>query len=158
MKKRRRKDDSWDGTERRSAAVVLIVNDDPDACEMLVRMIGARGFHAVGATTSDDATGRLVSDLPRCVVLDLETGGIGTSLNVLDLIRSNDDKRISGARVVLCASNAKNRSFCYQSGTDSFVLRPFHIDELVAQIQEVLGRPDKDRSRHRRDELARLGG
>jgi DNA-binding response OmpR family regulator len=155
--KRRRKDDTWDGTERRSAAVVLIVNDDPDACEMLVRMIGARGFRAIGATSADEATGRLVTDLPRCVVLDLEAGGIGTSLKVLDLIRNHSDKRISRVRVVLCAANPKNRSFSYQSGTDSFMLRPFHIDELVAQVEDVLGRADKDRSRHRRDELARLG-
>ena len=153
----RRKNDSWDGTERRSAAVVLIVNDDPDACEMLVRMIGARGFRALGATSADDATGRLSTDLPRCVVLDLEAGGIGTSLKVLDSIRSHTDKRISTTRVVLCAANPKNRSFSYQSGTDSFMVRPFHIDELVAQIEDVLGRADKDRSRHRRDELARLG-
>lgn len=154
--KRRRRSDSWDGTDRRAASVVLIVNDDPDAREMLVRMIGARGFRAVGAASPDDVRGRLATDLPRCVVLGLEAGGIGTSLKVLDLIRSHNDRRISSARVVLCANNPKNRLFSYQSGTDSFVLRPFHIDELVAQIDDVLGRADKDRSRHRRDELARL--
>ena len=153
----RRKDESWDGTERRAAAVVLIVNDDPDACEMLVRMIGARGFRAIGATGPDDAMSRLVSDLPRCVVLDFAEGGVGTGLKVLDLIRGHSDKRVSSARVVLCAANPKNRSFSYQSGTDSFLVRPFHIDELVAQIQDVLGRADKDRARHRRDELTRLG-
>jgi DNA-binding response OmpR family regulator len=157
MKKRRRKDDTWDGTERRSAAVVLIVNDDPDACEMLVRMIGARGFRAIGATSPDDATGRLAADLPRCVVLDLEVGGIGASLTVLDLIRNHSDKRISRTRVVICATNPKNRTFSYESGTDSFLLRPFHIDELVKEVQDVLGRADKERARHRRDELARLG-
>jgi DNA-binding response OmpR family regulator len=91
------------------------------------------------------------------VVLDLEAGGIGTSLKVLDSIRSHNDKRISTTRVVLCAANPTNRSFSYQSGTDSFVVRPFHIDDLVAQIEDVLGRADKDRARHRRDELARLG-
>jgi DNA-binding response OmpR family regulator len=153
----RRKHDTWDGTERRSAATVLIVNDEPDACEMLVRMVGARGFRALGATSPEDATGRLSTDLPRCVVLDLEAGGIGTSLKVLDSIRSHNDKRISTTRVVLCAANPKNRSFSYQSGTDSFVVRPFHIDDLVAHIEDVLGRADKDRARHRRDELARLG-
>jgi DNA-binding response OmpR family regulator len=120
-------------------------------------MIGARGYRAVGATSADDATSRLATDLPRCVVLDLEAGGIGTSLKVLDLIRSHGDKRVSSTRVVLCAANPKNRTFSYQSGTDSFVIRPFHIDELVAQIDDVLGRADKDRARHRRDELARLG-
>jgi DNA-binding response OmpR family regulator len=153
----RKKHDIWDGTERRSAAVVLIVSDEPDACEMLVRMIGARGFRAVGATSPEGARGQLLTDLPRCIVLDLEDGGIGTSLQVLDHVRNHSDKRVSAARVVLCASNPKNRSFSYQSGTDSFMVRPFHIDDLVGQIEDVLGRADKDRARHRRDELARLG-
>lgn len=154
---RRRKEDVWDGTERRAPAVVLVVNDDPDACEMLVRMIEAKGFRAIGATSPDDATGGLLPNLPRCIVLDLEAGGIGTNLKVLDLIRSHNDKRVSSARVVLCAATAKNRSFSFQSGADSVVVRPFHIDDLVAQISDVLDRPDDERSRHRRDELARLG-
>ena len=154
---RRKNEDIWDGSERRSAAVVLIVNDNDDACEMLVRMIGARGYRTIGATSPNDASGQLLAELPRCVVLDLEEGGIGTSLKVLDLIRSHTDKRVNTARVVLCAANPKNRSFSYQSGTDSFMVRPFHIDDLVGQIEDVLGRADKDRARHRRDELARLG-
>jgi DNA-binding response OmpR family regulator len=153
---RRRKEDVWDGTERRAPSVVLVVNDDPDACEMLVRMIDAKGFRAVGATSPDDATGGLLPHLPRCIVLDLEAGGIGTNLKVLDLIRSHNDKRVSSARVVLCAATARNRSFSFQSGADSVVVRPFHIDDLVAQISDVLDRPDDERARHRRDELDRL--
>jgi CheY-like chemotaxis protein len=154
---RRRKDDTWDGKERRGPAVVLIVHDAADACEMLVRMVGSRGFRAVGATTADEATSRLAVDLPRCVVLDLEGGGIGTNLKLLDIVRSHPDRRVSGARVVLCAVNPKNRSFSFQSGADGFLLRPFHLDDLVGEIEGSLARPDKDRARHRRDELARVG-
>ena len=154
---RRSKAEEWDGSERRLPPVVLVVNDDEDACEMLVRMVGARGFRAMGATSADEATGRLVTELPRCIVLDLEEGGIGTNLKVLDLIRSHGDKRVNTARVLLCAATAKNRSFSFQSGADGVVVRPFHIDELVAEIADVVDRPDEERARHRRDELSRLG-
>jgi two-component system, OmpR family, response regulator len=153
----RRKDEHWDGVERRSAPTVLVVNDDPAACEMLVRMVGNRGYHAIGATSPDDATWRIANDLPRCVVLDLDAGGIGTSLKVLDSIRSHDDHRVSTARVVLCAASPKNRSFSFQSGADAFVVRPFHLDELTSNIADVLERAHEDRARHRRDELARHG-
>jgi DNA-binding response OmpR family regulator len=153
----RRRDDSWDGIERRAASVVMVVSDDPDACEMLVRMVGSRGYRAIGATSLEEAGGRYSRELPRCVVLDLHEGGIGTSLKALDNIRSHDDLRVSTARVVLCASSPRNRSFSFQSGADSFVVRPFHFDELMAQIADVLGRAHEDRARHRRDELARHG-
>jgi DNA-binding response OmpR family regulator len=153
----RRKHDTWSGSDRRALALVLIVNDDPDACEMLVRMVASKGYRSVGATNGDEATSRILTELPRCIVLDLDAGGIGTGLKVLDTIRSHNDRRVSTARVVVCADSPKNRSFSFQSGADSFVVRPFHLDELVAQIADVLTRPHDDRARHRRDELARHG-
>ncbi len=151
----RRKEEVWDGSERRAPAAVLVVNDNPPACEMLVRMLDLRGFRTTGVTSAEEASGEIGSLLPRCVVLDIDAGGIGTSLKVLDHIRSHHDIRVSAARVVLCGSNPKNRTFSFQSGTDSFVLRPYHLDELVSQIDDVLGRANEDRARHRRDELAR---
>ena len=153
----RRKNEQWDGTERRASATVLIVNDDPTACEMLERMIASKGYNAIGATGPDEALWRAVDERPRCIVLDVETGGIGTSLKLLDAIRSHEDLRVSAARVVLCAANPKNRTFSFQSGADSFLVRPFHLDELTDQIADVLARAQDQRARHRRDELARHG-
>ena len=153
----RRKDEQWDGTERRGTPIVMIVNDEPAACEMLVRMVGAKGYRTLGATSSDEATFRIADDLPRCIVLDLDAGGIGTSLKLLDVIRSHADLRVSTARVVLCAANPKNRAFSFQSGADAFLVRPFHLDELTEQIADVLARAHEERARHRRDELARHG-
>jgi DNA-binding response OmpR family regulator len=134
-----------------------VVNDDPAACEMLERMVTAKGYRAIGATSVDEATGRVATELPRCVILDLDAGGVGTSLKVLDTIRSHDDPRVSTARVILCAASPKNRTFSFQSGADAFLVRPFHLDELVHHIDDVLNRAHEDRARHRRDELARHG-
>lgn len=153
----RRKDETWNGSERRAPSVVLIVNDDPAACKMLVRMVATKGYRTIGATSSDEATGRIAAELPRCIVLDLDAGGVGTSLKVLDTVRSHDDPRVNTARVVLCAASPKNRAFSFQSGADSFLVRPFHLEELVAQIADVLARAHEDRARHRRDELTRHG-
>ena len=153
----RRKDEQWDGSERRASPTVMIVNDDPAACEMLVRMVGSKGYRTLGAASPDEAAWRIADELPRCIVLDLDAGGIGTSLKVLDLIRSHEDLRVSTARVVLCASSPRNRAFTFQSGADAFLVRPFHLDELTEQIADVLGRAHEERARHRRDELARHG-
>ncbi len=153
----RKREERWDGPDRRAPALVLIVNDDPAACEMLVRMVVAKGYRAIGCSTPDDAIARAATELPRCVVLDLDAGGVGTGLKILDTIRSHADTRVSSARVILCAVNPKNRTFSFQSGVDAFIMRPFHIDDLVHHIGDVLGRAHEDRARHRRDELTRLG-
>lgn len=155
MARRRRKDDEWDGTERRRPAAVVVVNDDEDACELLVRFLGHAGFLTVGAHSTDEATAAIHEHLPRAVVLDMTSGGIGASLRILDLIRSHDDRRVSTTRVVLCGSSRRNRAFSFQSGADGFVVRPFHLRELVAELEGALARPYEALARHRRDELAR---
>jgi DNA-binding response OmpR family regulator len=154
---RRHKGDVWDGVDRRRPASVLIVNDEQDACELLVRLVGHAGFSTFGAHSDLEATTIVHEQLPRCVVLDMTTGGVGSSLKILDELRSSEDRRISTTRVVLCASSPKNRSFSFQSGADAFVVRPFHLQDLVDHINDVLDRPQDERARHRREELVRHG-
>jgi DNA-binding response OmpR family regulator len=154
---RRNRDDEWDGSERRSPASVLIVNDEREACELLVRFLGHAGYRTRGAHSDVEAISTIHSQLPRCVVLDMTTGGVGSSLKILDQIRTSDDRRISTARVVLCASSPKNRSFSFQSGADAFVVRPFHLDDLIDHVTDVIDRPHDERAKHRRDELVRHG-
>lgn len=151
----RRHKDEWNGVERRRPASVLVVNDDHDACELLVRFLAHAGYRTTGANGDLEATEKIHEELPRCVVLDMTTGGVGSSLAILDQIRSHADHRISSARVVLCASSPRNRSFSFESGADAFVVRPFHLDDLIEHIADVLDRPQEERARHRRDELVR---
>jgi CheY-like chemotaxis protein len=154
---RRKKPELWDGVERRQPARVLVVNDDDGARELLVRIIRNAGYRASSASSQEEAMGACIELLPRCVVLDIRSGGIGSNLKLLDILRSSDDGRISSTRAVIIADSPKNRAFSFQSGTDAFVIRPYRADELLGQLADILGRPDVDRARHRRDELARHG-
>ena len=44
-----------------------------------VRFIGTAGYRTIGAGSDTQAMSRMVHDLPRCVVLDLASGGVGSS-------------------------------------------------------------------------------
>lgn len=151
----RRRAEVWNGNDRRSPPTILVVNDEADACELLVRFLGQAGFNSQSAGSDHEAMFQMTQHEPRCVVLDMQAGGIGASLNILDQIRNHDDNHISTARVVLCAPSPNNRSFSFQSGADAFLVRPFHLADLIAHIEDVLDRPHEQRARHRRDELAR---
>ena len=86
-------------------------------------------------------------------MLDLAAGGIGQNLKLIDTIRSSVTKSISGVRVVLIAQQGSSRLFSWQAGIDAFVARPFHANELLAQVNDTLSRPDGERERHRRQEV-----
>ena len=145
--------DAGAGLEPVGSAHILVVNDDPGACELLVRLLTRAGHDVERAANHDQAMGRLSVGRIDCVVLDLATGGIGQNLKLLDLIRSSVTKSIAGVRVVLVAQQSSNRMFSWQAGIDAFIARPFHADELIEQINEVLARPEAERERHRRREL-----
>jgi two-component system phosphate regulon response regulator OmpR len=138
---------------RAGPAHILVVNDDDGACELLVRLLTRAGHELQRARNADQALGQLGVGRIDCVVLDLSTGGIGQNLKLIDTIRSSVTKSIAGVRLVLVSQQSSNRMFSWEAGIDAFIARPFHADELLTQVNEVLSRPDSDRERHRRKEL-----
>jgi len=130
-----------------------VVNDDEGACELLARLLTNAGHRVDRAHNADQALAQLNFGPVDCVLLDLASGGIGANLKLLDTLRSSMSKTISGVRVVLVGQAASNRLFSWQAGIDAFLVRPFHANELLAQLGEVLSRPDAERARHRRKEL-----
>jgi DNA-binding response OmpR family regulator len=133
---------------------ILVVNDDDGACELLCRLLTKDGHSVERASNPDQAMAILDVLRPSCVVLDLSMGGIGRNLNLLDAIRSNLDQSLASTRVVLIAHQTSNRMFSWQAGTDAFLVRPFHADELTRSIADVMARPDGERARFRRREVA----
>lgn len=132
---------------------VLVVNDEEGAIELLSRLLARAGYAVDRATSNDDALAVLAERRPDCVVLDLSTGGIGQNLKLLDSIRSHADQKVANARVVLVAHQSSNKMFSWQAGIDAFLLRPFHAEDLLRHVDDVLARPEEDRVRHRRREL-----
>jgi DNA-binding response OmpR family regulator len=134
-------------------ARILVVNDDEAACELVCRLLANAGHGVQRAHNSEQALGQLAVSKVDCVVLDLATGGIGQNLKLLDTIRSSMTATIANVRVVLIAQQTSNRMFSWQAGIDAFIVRPFHANELLEQLAEVLARPEAERARHRRREL-----
>ena len=134
---------------------VLVVADDADGAEIMVRLL-ARAGHEVSVAPAQQATLVALTRRPvHCVLLDLTVAGSGGNLKVLDSIRTNPDDRVAGARVVLCSPGGTNRLFAWESGVDGFLSSPVHVDTVLAEIQEVIERPESERKQHRRVERDR---
>jgi DNA-binding response OmpR family regulator len=133
---------------------VLIVNDDHSGGELERRLLTCAGYMTEVAAQHLEAVSRLGVFRPHCVLLDLSEGGVGQNLKLLDTIRSHDDIDIADMRVVLVAHRVANQLFSWEAGIDGFLARPFHADDLLGQVGEVLTRPHEERARHRRRQLA----
>ena len=149
MAKRDRKS-RWSGEERREGTTVLVAGDLAEANELLARLLGSHGYRTVTAGSVDGGVARAVEELPRVAVIDLSARGIGSSLQLLDAIRSNDDERVRRIRTIIVARSRSNRIFSFQSGADGFLLRPFHANDLLAMIEQVTAVPEDELPVHRR--------
>jgi DNA-binding response OmpR family regulator len=126
----------------------------------MIRVLARAGLEVSGAPAQQACLVSLTRRTVHCVVLHLTVAGAGGNLKVLDAIRTNPDDRVSTARVVLCSPGGTNRLFAWESGVDGFLAAPFHADELLAQINEVVVRPESERRTYRRvqRDQARDGG
>lgn len=123
--------------ERRQPPVVLIVGDGPGAVEIMSRLVVRHGLRSVKASEVTPALETSSSSLPRCIVVDLPRAGLGSALQLLDLVRSHDDDRVSTCRVVVLEA-ARNRGVLLASGADAHLERPVHARDLLAAIDHQL--------------------
>jgi DNA-binding response OmpR family regulator len=145
-------------TAEAGGARLLVINDDENACELVARLIERDGHSATRCYSHDDALARLATEPFHAVIVNFTGGRGGSNLKMVDAIRSHTSPAVAQVRLVLVANEAKNRAFSWQSGVDGFIVRPFHADELLREVDLVLARPEDGRLSHRRAMLRESKG
>jgi len=153
--KRSKTDEEIDLDAASPGGRVLVVNDDPDACELVARLVESAGWPADRHHDIHSILDQLDGGAYVAVVVDSLTIGITDAFKALDDIRSGA-AQIRNVGVVIIASTDTNRLFAYQSGVDGFVVRPAHADELLEVLRTVIGRSNDERVEFRRAQL--MGG
>jgi DNA-binding response OmpR family regulator len=138
--------ESW----RTDRPPVLVVSDDPDAGELLSRLLERDGWPvglaisgAGGLTALCDADGWYA-----VVVVELDAA---PAMQLLASIR--DTPAVAGTRVILCAGPYANRGGAWIAGTDGYLVHPFGAAHFLAEVAAVVARPDSERHDHRQRQI-----
>ena len=132
---------------------VLVVGDDPDACELLVRLLRRAGNEVEKARDLMELSDRLLVGRPvDCIVLDVVTGGLGGNLKLLDAVRNHREPSVATTPVVMVAHHAASAVFSWQAGVDELLVRPFEAAALVDAVASAIARPLEARARHRKEQ------
>jgi CheY-like chemotaxis protein len=109
---------------------VLVVDDDPDLCEMMSQLLTGAGFDADFASNGQDALDKAHANPPRVIVLDM-------TMPVMDgwefRAHQRYDAALADIPVILVSgvSPARLRNV----GAAATLRKPFHNDELIAAIR-----------------------
>jgi len=124
-------------------ASVLVVEDDVDLLDVLLRGLREEGFEASGAGTGADALAAIDSRSPDVLVVDVglpDTDG-------RDLCQALRARGVSTPVLFLTARDAlTDRITGFKAGGDDYVTKPFAFAEVVARLEALLRRTGADDS------------
>ena len=122
---------------------ILIVDDEPDAIEMLAFNLRNSGYEVVTAEDGEEALKKAKQDNPDLMVLDLMIPEVD-GLEVCKLLR-RDPATAKLPIIMLTAKAAEiDRVLGLEIGADDYVTKPFSPRELVLRVKKLLQRGQEE--------------
>lgn len=120
-------------------AKILVVDDEPDALELVSFNLKAAGYEVVTADNGNEALKRARQHAPDLILLDVMLPEVD-GLEVCKLLR-RDPATASIPVIMLTAKAAEiDRVLGLELGADDYVTKPFSPRELVLRVKNLLKR------------------
>ena len=115
---------------------ILIVDDEPDICEILEFNLVNEGYETTTAYSAEEALTKLTPD-HTLILLDVMMGGISGYKLAENLRRLGNQTPI----IFLTAKDTENDMLTgFSVGGDDYISKPFSIKEVLARVKAVLKR------------------
>ena len=122
---------------------LLVLEDDLQLRDVLVRSLAAEGFEARAVGTAHELLEQVAGDLPDAFVIDV---GLPDA-DGRDVCQALRAQGIGAPVLFLTARDAlTDRLSGFSAGGDDYLTKPFDIEELVARVQALLRRTRADPS------------
>jgi DNA-binding response OmpR family regulator len=131
---------------------ILIVDDDPDICEIVKVNLEGVGYDVSVAHDGASGLAEAVSTQPDLVILDVLMPELD-GWQVLE--RLSQDSRTSSCPVIMltCKGDDQDVIRGLTSGAGEYVTKPFYPENLVASVKILLNVLDSSMRDHRRHDL-----
>jgi two-component system phosphate regulon response regulator PhoB len=118
---------------------ILVVDDEPDAVELVEFNLKNAGFDVVTAADGSDALKKARTFSPDLIVLDLMLPEVD-GLEVCKILRR--DPATAGVPVIMLTAKAAeiDRVLGLELGADDYITKPFSPRELVLRVKSLLRR------------------
>ena len=119
---------------------ILVIDDEPDAVELIEFNLKAAGCEVITASDGAEALKKARRVLPQLILLDVMLPEVD-GLEVCKILR-RDSNTAAIPIIMLTAKAAEiDRVLGLELGADDYITKPFSPRELVARIRAMLRRP-----------------
>jgi len=116
---------------------ILIVEDEIPLMESMVSYLKMEGFKCEEATTYHEGLCSLDKHDYICMLIDLNLPD-GDGLNLVKIAKQNQNN--SGIIIISARNALEERVRGLELGADDYLVKPFHLSELVARVHSVARR------------------
>ncbi|MCK5137217.1 MAG: response regulator transcription factor [Bacteroidales bacterium] len=116
---------------------ILIVEDEASLMESMVSYLEMEGFRCEQAADYHTAIGSMDKHDYICLLIDLNLPD-GEGLDLVKIARQNHDR--SGIIIISARNTIEQRVRGLEVGADDYLVKPFHLSELVARVHSVARR------------------
>ena len=120
---------------------ILVVDDEPDAVELIDFNFKAAGYEVVTAADGNEALKKARTTLPDLIVLDLMLPEVD-GLEVCKILRR--DPATAAIPIIMVTAKAAeiDRVLGLELGADDYITKPFSPRELVSRVKAVIRRTE----------------
>ena len=112
-------------------AKVLVVDDEPEAVELLVEFLSSKGYEILTATSGEEALRRVKEDRPHLVLLDIRMPKM-SGLEVLKRIREIDAEM--GIIMVTAVNEEDVGRQALELGAFDYIVKPLDLKYLERSL------------------------
>jgi two-component system phosphate regulon response regulator PhoB len=133
---------------------ILIVDDEPDALELIEVNLKAAGFEVMVADDGHEAMQKIRANSPDLILLDVMLPEMD-GLEVCKTLRR--DPATARIPIIMLTARAAemDRVLGLELGADDYITKPFSPRELILRVKNLLERTSGD---GRKSDLIKLGG
>jgi Response regulators consisting of a CheY-like receiver domain and a winged-helix DNA-binding domain len=115
---------------------ILVVDDEPDICEILAYNLANEGYEVVCVYSAEEAFEKLTSEF-SLILLDVMMGGM-SGYKMSETLRNNGNRI---PVIFLTAKDTENDMLTgFSVGGDDFISKPFSLKEVSARVKAVIKR------------------
>lgn len=125
------------------SAKIMIIEDDPDICEILEYNLQQEGFDTEKFHNGQKALDAILKDPPDLILLDLMLPG-RNGLEIARIIRK--DEQTFNIPIIMITARSEEMDLLQglEQGADDYITKPFRPKEVIARVKAMLRRHLRD--------------
>ncbi len=118
---------------------VLVVDDEPDVCQLLSYNLGEAGFDVETASSAAEALIAAARQPPAVMVLDVGLPDM-SGYELCQQLRRDASLGSIGVLMLTALGADEDRISGLEAGADDYVVKPFNLQEVVLRVRALVRR------------------